>query len=143
MHDVTNRSRVDVEAVADNARALIALFAEVLAQMGHARAASMLPLQGRAEERESAYDESAVLAVTIAFHLMSLVEQRETQRHRTQAERRGECESGLFRSTLGPLAKQLEPAALERERRRDHETRAARHRERHRCRAADHGLAQP
>ncbi len=46
MHDVTNRSRVDVEAVATNARLLIAMFEDVLRRLGYTRAAEALPLRG-------------------------------------------------------------------------------------------------
>jgi len=112
MHDVTNRSRVDVEAVAHGARALLEMFAEVLEHIGHGQAAAALPLRGPGEP--GAHSREAVLALGIGFHLMSLMEQREAARHRAEAERRGEVESGLFASTLGPLTAHHGPEALER-----------------------------
>jgi len=112
MHDVTNRSRVDVEAVVQGARALLEMFAEVLEHIGHGQAAAALPLRG--SDEHTAYSLDGVLALGMGFHLLSLMEQREATRHRAAAERRGETESGLFRSTLGPLSANHGPQELER-----------------------------
>jgi len=109
MQDVTNRSRVDVEAVERNARSLLGLFAEVLRDVGRPSAAAALPLVGT---NTIPHDDDATLAVTIAFHLMALVEQRETERHRDEAHRLGHVESGLFQSVLAEAARHLAPAEL-------------------------------
>ncbi len=109
MQDVTNRSRVDVEAVEANARSLLGLFAEVLRDVGRPSAAAALPLVGT---NTIPRDDDATLAVTIAFHLMALVEQRETERHRDEAHRLGQVESGLFQSVLAEAARLLTPADL-------------------------------
>lgn len=101
MQDVTNRSRVDVDAVETHARALLAAFAEVLTSIGRPRAAASLPLIGDAHEL---LDDDSLLALTIGFHLIALIEQRETERHRDEAQRLGHVESGLFRSVLAEVA---------------------------------------
>ncbi|MDO9016403.1 MAG: phosphoenolpyruvate carboxylase [Deltaproteobacteria bacterium] len=110
MHDVTNRSRVDVEAVTRDARALLSLFAEVLAEAGAAGAAAALPLVG--DPSVVVGSDEAVRAATIGFHLLSLAEQRAATRHREEGELRGEVESGLWRSTLAPLARGGDAAEL-------------------------------
>lgn len=103
MQDVTNRSRVDVDAVEAHARALLAAFSEVLAGIGRPRAAAALPLVGD-PANAAIEDDDALLALTIGFHLIAVVEQRETERHRAEAQRFGHVESGLFRSVLAELA---------------------------------------
>jgi phosphoenolpyruvate carboxylase len=110
LQDVTNRSRVDVAAVTRDAEALLRLFAEVLRELGAAEAAAALPLVG--DPSRLAPTDEAVRAVTIAFHLLGLVEQRGAASHRAAAERRGEVESGLWASTLAGLARESEPEAL-------------------------------
>jgi phosphoenolpyruvate carboxylase len=102
MHDVNNRSRVDVAAVTHDARTLLGLFGEVLCAMGRAEHVRTLPLVGDATREHS--DDSSVLAASIGFHLLSLVEHKAATRHRCDAERLGHVESGLWRSTLTALA---------------------------------------
>jgi phosphoenolpyruvate carboxylase len=112
MHDVTNRSRVDVEAVLRDARALLELFGEVLTEIGAKEAARALPLVGDPSLASSSDD--AVRAATIGFHLISLAEQRAATRHREEGERKLEVESGLWLSTLLPLARSTTLEALRR-----------------------------
>lgn len=107
MHDVTNRSRVDVGAVTRDARALLQIFTRILHECQRPRAALALPLVG--DPSAGPMDDDAVRAATIGFHLVSLVEQRAATRHRLEGEQLGRVESGLFRSTLLPLAHGTEP----------------------------------
>jgi phosphoenolpyruvate carboxylase len=109
MLDVTNRSRVDVREVEEDARALLALFADVLSGIGQAHAAAALPLLGPSPV---ARDDDEVLAATMGFHLLGLVEQRAAARYRVAAEARGEAESGLWSSTFSSLSPRLSPAAI-------------------------------
>jgi phosphoenolpyruvate carboxylase len=109
MHDVTNRSRVDVAEVKREARALLALFAEVLADAGQGGAARALPLAEPAPEVRTGDD---VLAATIGFQLLNVVEQRAAERYRAAAEARGEDESGLWGEALATLAGSVEPGAI-------------------------------
>ncbi len=97
MQDVTNRSRVDVAEVERDAEVLLAIFAEVLADAGRPRAAAALPLVAR---EPVALDDDDVLAATIGFHLIGIVEQRAAHRYRHVSEARGEMESGLWASTV-------------------------------------------
>jgi phosphoenolpyruvate carboxylase len=107
MHDVTNRSRVDVGAVTRDARTLLAIFTQILTGCHRPRASLALPLSG--DPSAGPMDDDAVRAATIGFHLVSLVEQRAATRHRVEGEQRGQMESGLFRSTLVLLARGADP----------------------------------
>ncbi len=100
--DVSNRSRLDLELVERESRALLATFAQLLEELGHADAAAALPLVGRTDARLQ--DRVALRAVTIGLHLLSLVEQRATEAHRREARARGAVESGLWASTVAELA---------------------------------------
>lgn len=112
MQDVTNRSRVDIDAVESRARALLGAFAEVLHGLGLHEVARSLPIVGGSlatppgaapgPSSELGTDDS-VLALTIGFHLLALVEQHETERLRREMQRTGQVESGLFVSVLREL----------------------------------------
>ena len=110
MLDVSNRSRVDPELVEREARALLGAFAQVLGEIGHARAAEVLPLVGLSETRID--DSIALRALTMGFHLLSLAEQHATTLHRAKASARGADESGLWASTVAELAQHPDARAV-------------------------------
>lgn len=112
MQDVTNRSRVDIAAVESRAQSLLAAFAEVLVDLGRPEAAAVLPLVGANGAARLATDDS-VLALTIGFHLLALVEQHETERLRREMQRTGQVESGLFVSVLRELGETRSHAQLQ------------------------------
>jgi phosphoenolpyruvate carboxylase len=114
VQDVNNRSRVDIAAVEHGARALLDAFAKVLIGLGKPEAASVLPLVG-AEPPPPLASDDPTLALTIGFHLLSLVEQHETERLRREMQRSGQVESGLFASVFRELGAALTPTRLEAE----------------------------
>ncbi len=110
MLDVSNRSRVDPALVEREAHALLGAFAQVLGEIGHARAAEVLPLVGLSETRVDG--PIALRVLTMGFHLLSLAEQHATTLHRAQASANGADESGLWASTVAELAQHPDAKAV-------------------------------
>jgi len=108
MLDVSNRSRVDVGEVERTAEMLLRALARVLHELGQDGAARVLPLVGPLERRgANPLDRDGVLALTMAFHLIGLAEQRAGGVHRAQIRASGNGRSSAWAAAVEELAERL------------------------------------
>jgi phosphoenolpyruvate carboxylase len=117
--DVSNRSRVDVAEVERTGEVLLRAFRRVLGELGQDQAGHLLPLVGETVATgdgkgstppalaPGALDRTGLRALTMAFHLLSLAEQRASGAHRARARAAGKVESGLWLSVMEELARRL------------------------------------